>query len=41
MLSCTCVDIFQAPQHLVEEELMVLRGQVIIGLDDLQECADT
>ena len=32
----TCVDIFQSTQHLIQEELMVLRCQVIICLDDLQ-----
>ena len=32
----TRVDIFQAPQHLVQEELMMLRCQVIICLDNLQ-----
>ena len=33
--SVTCVDVLQAAQHLVQEELMVLRRQVIVGLDDL------
>ena len=32
----TRVDILQAPQHLVQEELMMLRCQVIICLDYLQ-----
>jgi len=30
------VDVLQAPQHLVQEELVMLWGKVIIGLDDLQ-----
>ena len=29
------VDVLEAAQHLVEEELVVLRGQVVVGLDDL------
>lgn len=32
----TCVNVFQSPEHLVEEKLVVLRGQVVIGFDDLQ-----
>ena len=32
----TRVNILQAPQHLVQEELMMLRRQVIICLDYLQ-----
>ena len=32
----TRVNVFQAPQHLVQEELMMLRCQVIICLDYLQ-----
>lgn len=35
-LSRTCVNILQPPQHLVEEELVVLWSQIIIGLDHLQ-----
>lgn len=33
----TCVDVFQATQHLIQKELMVLRGQIIVGLDDLNK----
>ncbi len=32
----TCMDVFQPTQHLIQEELMVFRCQVIICLDDLQ-----
>ncbi len=32
----TCVYVFQSTQHLIQEELMVFRCQVIICLDDLQ-----
>ena len=31
------VDVLEAAQHLVQEELVVLRGQVVVGLDDLAE----
>jgi hypothetical protein len=29
------VDVLEPPQHLVEEELVVFRGEVVVGLDDL------
>lgn len=32
----TCMDVFQPTQHLIQEELMVFRCQIIICLDDLQ-----
>jgi hypothetical protein len=34
------VDVLQPPQHLVQEELVVLRRQVIIRLDDLARYTD-
>ena len=30
------MDVLEPPQHLVEEELVVLSGEVIVGLDDLR-----
>jgi hypothetical protein len=33
----TAVDVFQSAQHLVQEKLVVLRGEVIVGLDDLAQ----
>ncbi len=35
MLQPTCMNVFQTAEHLVQEELMMLWRQVIIGLDDL------
>ena len=32
----TCMDVFEPTQHLIQEELMMFRCQVIICLDDLQ-----
>lgn len=33
--SGTCVDVLQPSQHLVQEKLVVLWRQVVIGFDDL------
>lgn len=32
----TCVDILQAPQKLVQEKLVVLWREIVVGFDDLQ-----
>ena len=40
-MSRTCVDVFEAAQHLVQEELVVLRRQVVVRFDDLWGAART